>query len=161
MKFLDGNICGNVVSTFNPLKNNLKKTSFKIVGSPVRYTDACNAIRSAPPLLGQHTREILSEHLHYSQTSLEELKVKKAINYPDKIVSIQNNNNNKSHVHFQSTMSPVSGAVGGGLKTQSSDASGATMLNGRHAMHTLVSFCEFIEFFNIFKRRRSQKTQFI
>ncbi len=47
----------------------------KLVGIPVKYSDAEAAIRRPPPLLGQHTREILSGVLNYEASRIEKLKV--------------------------------------------------------------------------------------
>jgi crotonobetainyl-CoA:carnitine CoA-transferase CaiB-like acyl-CoA transferase len=46
----------------------------KMVGIPVKYSDAETAIRRPPPLLGQHTAEILSEVLGYEAVRIEKLK---------------------------------------------------------------------------------------
>jgi crotonobetainyl-CoA:carnitine CoA-transferase CaiB-like acyl-CoA transferase len=46
----------------------------KMVGVPVKYSDAETAIRMPPPLLGQHTYEILTEILGYDGRRLDELK---------------------------------------------------------------------------------------
>ncbi len=46
----------------------------KMVGIPVKYSDAETAIRRPPPLLGQHTAEILSEVLGYDAVRIEKLK---------------------------------------------------------------------------------------
>jgi crotonobetainyl-CoA:carnitine CoA-transferase CaiB-like acyl-CoA transferase len=46
----------------------------KLAGIPVKYSDAAAAIRMPPPLLGQHSREILSEVLGYDDARIEKLK---------------------------------------------------------------------------------------
>jgi len=51
----------------------------KLVGIPVKYSDAKAAIRRPPPLLGQHTREILSEVLGYEDARIEKLKAEGVI----------------------------------------------------------------------------------
>lgn len=50
----------------------------RVVGPPVWYSDAANTARTAPPLLGQHTDEILRDLLNYDEhkiTQLRELKI--------------------------------------------------------------------------------------
>lgn len=51
----------------------------KVVGPPVRYSDAANTARTAPPLLGQHTDEILRELLNYDEHKITQLREQKII----------------------------------------------------------------------------------
>ncbi|XP_055684818.1 succinate--hydroxymethylglutarate CoA-transferase [Lutzomyia longipalpis] len=53
--------------------------SVKVVGSPVSYSEAVNSVRTAPPILGQHTAEVLQEVLEYSQEVVEKLMKEKII----------------------------------------------------------------------------------
>jgi crotonobetainyl-CoA:carnitine CoA-transferase CaiB-like acyl-CoA transferase len=46
----------------------------RMVGAPVKYSEAETGVRMPPPLLGQHTYEILTEILGYNGRRLEELK---------------------------------------------------------------------------------------
>jgi succinate---hydroxymethylglutarate CoA-transferase len=46
----------------------------KLVGSPVKYSETKPSIRSAPPMLGQHTDEVLADVLGYDAAKIEELK---------------------------------------------------------------------------------------
>jgi succinate--hydroxymethylglutarate CoA-transferase len=46
----------------------------KVVGPPVKYSEAETSIRLAPPLLGAHTNEVLTEVLGYSKEQVEKLK---------------------------------------------------------------------------------------
>ncbi|XP_076172362.1 succinyl-CoA:glutarate CoA-transferase isoform X2 [Ptiloglossa arizonensis] len=46
----------------------------KVVGPPVTYSYASNKVRLAPPMLGQHTYEILKNILNYSDTKIQMLK---------------------------------------------------------------------------------------
>ncbi|KAI9468476.1 MAG: CoA-transferase family III domain-containing protein [Benjaminiella poitrasii] len=45
----------------------------KVVGPPVKFSEATTAIRLPPPVLGAHTREILSTVLHYSDAHIDQL----------------------------------------------------------------------------------------
>lgn len=51
----------------------------KLVNSPVKYSEAKPTIRSPPPTLGQHTDEVLREHLEMSAEEIEGLKAKGVI----------------------------------------------------------------------------------
>lgn len=51
----------------------------KVVGPPVQYSFAENSVRSPPPVLGQHTTEVLKDILQYSDETLESLKKEKII----------------------------------------------------------------------------------
>jgi crotonobetainyl-CoA:carnitine CoA-transferase CaiB-like acyl-CoA transferase len=46
----------------------------KLVGIPVKYSETPGSIRRPPPLLGQHTDEILSKLIGYSKTEIEVLR---------------------------------------------------------------------------------------
>lgn len=48
--------------------------SLKVVGPPVVYSEACNEVRLPPPLLGQHTDEVLGELLNYSKEKIQSLR---------------------------------------------------------------------------------------
>ena len=52
-----------------------------LTGPPVMYSDTENRVRSAPPLLGEHTREVLGKELGMSLAELERLKKAKAIDF--------------------------------------------------------------------------------
>lgn len=51
----------------------------KLVNHPVKYSRAEPKIRSPPPLLGQHTDEVLKELLELSDEEISDLKEKKTI----------------------------------------------------------------------------------
>lgn len=51
----------------------------KVVGPPVRYSKAANTARTAPPLLGQHTDEVLRDLLDYDDEKIEQLRDEKII----------------------------------------------------------------------------------
>jgi succinate--hydroxymethylglutarate CoA-transferase len=48
----------------------------KLVNSPVKYSETKPRIRTPPPTLGQHTDEILKEHLGMTDGEIEGLKAK-------------------------------------------------------------------------------------
>lgn len=48
--------------------------NIRVVGPPVRYSEAANTARSAPPLLGQHTDEVLRDLLNYDETKINALR---------------------------------------------------------------------------------------
>lgn len=51
----------------------------KVVGPPVRYSEAANTARTAPPLLGQHTDEILKDLLNYDEARIDQLREKSIV----------------------------------------------------------------------------------
>ena len=51
----------------------------KIVGPPVSYSYAENKVRLPPPILGQHTKEILKNLLNYSDDTCNNLINEKII----------------------------------------------------------------------------------
>jgi len=51
----------------------------KLVGIPVEYSETPGSIRLPPPLLGQHTDEILSELMGYSKQEIETLRAEGTI----------------------------------------------------------------------------------
>jgi succinate--hydroxymethylglutarate CoA-transferase len=51
----------------------------KLVNHPVKYSRAEPKIRSPPPLLGQHTDEVLRELLDYSEDDIQDLRTKKTV----------------------------------------------------------------------------------
>ncbi|KJK79141.1 hypothetical protein H634G_05956 [Metarhizium anisopliae BRIP 53293] len=51
----------------------------KMVNTPVKFSETQPSIRSVPPMLGQHTDEILSDHLGMSQSDISDLKERGAI----------------------------------------------------------------------------------
>ncbi|KAF9954028.1 hypothetical protein BGZ72_004974 [Mortierella alpina] len=56
-----------------------KAGKIKVTGPAVKYSDTKPSIRLPPPLLGQHTEEILREVLEYDEERIRELKEKKAV----------------------------------------------------------------------------------
>ncbi|KAF9987265.1 hypothetical protein BGZ75_000877 [Mortierella antarctica] len=56
-----------------------KAGRIKVTGPAVKYSDTKPSIRLAPPLLGQHTEEILRDVLEYDEARIRELKEKKAV----------------------------------------------------------------------------------
>ena len=51
----------------------------KIVGPAVTYSYATNKVRIAPPMLGQHTTEILKNVLNYTDDKIQTLKENKIV----------------------------------------------------------------------------------
>jgi formyl-CoA transferase len=51
----------------------------RLVGIPVKYSETPGAIRMAPPLLGEHTEEILRDVLDYGPERIAELRETEAI----------------------------------------------------------------------------------
>lgn len=51
----------------------------KVIGSPVTYSESSNTTRTAPPTLGQHTDEVLSSLLGYSEAKIADLRARKII----------------------------------------------------------------------------------
>jgi len=56
-----------------------KAGKIKMVGIPAKYSGSKVTIRRPPPVLGEHTSEILSEMLGYDNKRIEELKSEGAI----------------------------------------------------------------------------------
>lgn len=48
----------------------------KVISPPVKYSNAEPSIRSPPPLLGEHTDELLQDVVGLSKERIEELKKK-------------------------------------------------------------------------------------
>lgn len=48
----------------------------KVISPPVKYSNAETSIRSPPPLLGEHTDELLQDVVGLSKERIEELKKK-------------------------------------------------------------------------------------
>ncbi|KAF9907323.1 hypothetical protein EC991_011145 [Linnemannia zychae] len=57
----------------------VKAGKIKLIGMPVKYSDTKPTIRSAPPLLGEHTEEVLSSVLGYEDGKIQDLKVNHSI----------------------------------------------------------------------------------
>jgi len=51
----------------------------RLAGIPIRYSDTPGAVRLPPPLLGEHTDELLAEVLGYAPQTVEELRRQDAI----------------------------------------------------------------------------------
>jgi len=51
----------------------------KMVNTPVKYSESKPSIRTPPPMLGQHTDEVLKEILGLSETEIDALKSEGAI----------------------------------------------------------------------------------
>ena len=48
--------------------------SMKFVNTPVKYSHSTPSIRTPPPLLGQHTDEILKDIVRMDESEIKELK---------------------------------------------------------------------------------------
>jgi crotonobetainyl-CoA:carnitine CoA-transferase CaiB-like acyl-CoA transferase len=48
--------------------------TLRVAGIPIKYSATPGAIRRAPPLLGEHTEELLAEVLDYSPEQIEALR---------------------------------------------------------------------------------------
>ncbi|KAG0282393.1 hypothetical protein BGZ96_000528 [Linnemannia gamsii] len=57
----------------------VKAGKIKLIGMPVKYSDTKPTIRTAPPLLGEHTEQVLSSMLGYGDDKIRDLKVTCAI----------------------------------------------------------------------------------
>lgn len=51
----------------------------KVVGPPVTYSESSNTARTSPPLLGQHTDEILRDILEYDDSKIKDLRTRNII----------------------------------------------------------------------------------
>lgn len=51
----------------------------KVVGPAVTYSYATNKVRFAPPIMGQHTDEILKNVLNYTDDKIQGLKKSKIV----------------------------------------------------------------------------------
>lgn len=51
----------------------------KVVGPPVKYSNASNEARTSPPVLGQHTNEVLRDLLGYDDKQINQLMMKNII----------------------------------------------------------------------------------
>ncbi|KAG0244457.1 hypothetical protein BGW41_007749 [Actinomortierella wolfii] len=56
-----------------------KAGKIKLVGIPVKYSDSKPSVRLPPPMLGQHTHEVLRQLLKYDETKLKSLAAAGAI----------------------------------------------------------------------------------
>ncbi|XP_073995203.1 succinyl-CoA:glutarate CoA-transferase-like isoform X2 [Rhodnius prolixus] len=94
MKILDGGSCPfGPVNTIEQVFNDKhikeidlvhetktsKGTRVRMVGPPVVYSVSQNAVRSPPPYLGQHTREILTQELKYPEPLIQKLYEEKVV----------------------------------------------------------------------------------
>jgi crotonobetainyl-CoA:carnitine CoA-transferase CaiB-like acyl-CoA transferase len=51
----------------------------KLLGIPFRFSDTPASIRRPPPILGQHTEQVLKDMLGFSDRRIEELRAQKVI----------------------------------------------------------------------------------
>ena len=51
----------------------------KMVNTPVKYSESKPGIRSVPPVLGQHTDEVLKEELGLNEKEIDKLKAEGAV----------------------------------------------------------------------------------
>ena len=65
---------GMIAEVPHPTIGNLRLT-----GIPIKYSETPGEVRLPPPLLGEHTDEILTSTLDYSSDKIEELKTQGAI----------------------------------------------------------------------------------
>ncbi|CAG2060913.1 unnamed protein product [Timema podura] len=54
-------------------------TIYKVVGPPVGFSEGVNAVRLPPPMLGEHTEQVLTQLLGYSQDRIHSLKASHVI----------------------------------------------------------------------------------
>lgn len=54
-------------------------TKFEFLGPPAQYRHMANEVRSAPPLLGEHTSEVLRKELALSEEEISRLQRDKVI----------------------------------------------------------------------------------
>jgi crotonobetainyl-CoA:carnitine CoA-transferase CaiB-like acyl-CoA transferase len=59
--------------------NHEKIGKFKTLGVPVKMNATPSSIRFAPPLLGEHTDQVLTQYLNLSNDVIQELKNKKIV----------------------------------------------------------------------------------
>jgi len=53
--------------------------TLKLTGAPIKFSDTPSSIRRHPPLLGEHTDEVLAEALGYSNDKIKSLKAEGAV----------------------------------------------------------------------------------
>ena len=79
---MSARVCGNEYARERGLVRQLPHTlagSVPTVASPVRFSDGNDAYRLAPPMLGEHTEDILSGELGYDADTISTLKSDGAI----------------------------------------------------------------------------------
>ncbi len=55
----------------------------KLAGIPVKFSETKQSIRLPPPLLGEHTKEILQTELGYNFETINLLKTKGVVAFPN------------------------------------------------------------------------------